>query len=163
MHRCGFLSATYDNTMTSSQARRDGEIATSATRWRNHNSPWERVRAGHGGAGGAVPTAAPAPAASNRWLGRRPSAWLGLHGTAALPEMSDGRGRRSFGRSVADGGATCSPGVRDRSRLICHVHRKTPVWTARAPAFSLLRIPKKPSSLVERHNRVHGERLDILN
>ena len=72
-----------DNIMPSSQAR-DGEMATSATR--STSSPWKRVRAKYGGAGGALPAAA--PAASNRWLGRRLSAVgfvLGSHGTAVLP------------------------------------------------------------------------------
>ena len=75
----------YDNIMTSSQARND-EIATSATRSTRY--PRERVRAEHGGAGGAVPAAAPAASKSVA----RSSASLGLHGAAALPEMSERKG-----------------------------------------------------------------------
>ena len=99
--------------------------------------PWERVRAKHGGVTGVVPAAA--PAASNRWLGRRPSAWLGLHGTAALPEMSDRKGT-AVDRPVGSRWRSYSPVVRGRSHLTCPVHRKTRVWAPRAPAFSLLLI-----------------------
>ena len=57
--------------------------ATRSTRY-----PRERVRAEHGGAGGAVPAAAPAASKSVA----RSSASLGLHGAAALLEMSEPKG-----------------------------------------------------------------------
>ena len=111
-------TTTDDNSMTLSQAC-DGEMTTSATRLTSY--PWERVRAEHGGAGGALPTAA--PAASNRWLAR-PSAVgfvLGLHGTAAaLPEMTDQKGT-AVDRPVGGRWRSCSPVMRGRFRLFRHL------------------------------------------
>ena len=134
-------TTTGDNIMTSSQAR-DGEMATSAARSTSYPSERSRRAEEHGGAGGAVPTAA--PAASNRWL-----AWLsavgfvlGLHGTAALPEMTDRRKGTAVDRPVGGRWRSCSPVIRGRFRLF-------PCGPRALPRFRYCESTK-PSLLVSR-------------
>lgn len=134
--------------MTSSQAR-DGEMTTSSAarsamdRPATHMGAFGRSRAEHGGAGGAVvPTAA--PAASNRWLAW-PSAVgfvLGLHGTAALPEMTDRRKGTAVDRPVGCRWRSCSLFIRGRFRLF-------PCGPRALPRFRYCESTK-PSSLVSR-------------
>ena len=64
---------------------------------------------------------------------------LGLHGTAALPEMTDRKGTE-VDRPVGGRWRSLSPVIRGRFRLFCPVRRKAPMWAARAATFSLLLI-----------------------
>ena len=130
--------------MTSSQAR-DDEIATSATRSTRY--PRERVRAEHGGAGGAVPAAAPAASKSVA----RSSASLGLHGAAALPEMSERKGT-AVDRQAGKKWRAYSSVVSGCFGPFCPVHRQTPVsraGRARSRVFVIANARiQKPSLLV---------------
>ena len=127
------------NIMTSSQAR-DDEMAPSATRSTSY--PWERVRAEHGGAGGAVPTAHGSAGGFESVARSAVGFVLGLHGTAALPEMTDRKGT-AVDRPVGGRWRSFSPVIRGRFRLFCPVCRKAHMWAARAAAFSLLLIANR--------------------
>ena len=72
---------------------------------------------------------------------------LGLHGTAALPEMTDRKGT-AVDRPVGGRWRSFSPVIRGRFRLFCPVCRKAHMWAARAAAFSLLLIEEtEPASI----------------
>ena len=65
---------------------------------------------------------------------------LGLHGTAALPEMTDRKGTE-VDRPVGGRWRSLSPVIRGRFRLFCPVYTSEgSMWAARATTFSLLLI-----------------------
>ena len=81
--------------MTSGQAR-DDAIAASATRSTRY--PWERVRAETGGAGGAVPAAAPAALKSVARPSAFSFAWFAQRRRAAGDERPEGNVGRTASR-----------------------------------------------------------------